>query len=131
MAKSRQQTILVVDDQDEILEFMVDLLIDAGYTVETATNGVKAVERFQAVEPDIVVTDFSMPEMDGWQLVQAIRSLPAGQTLPIIVMSAGNRFPFRSVYLDHQTGFLAKPFGIDQLLQLIERLLDAASAENM
>jgi CheY-like chemotaxis protein len=125
MAMSRQQTILVVDDQDVILEFMADLLLEAGYAVETATSGAMALKRIPEIVPDLLVTDFSMPEMDGWQLVQAIRQLPARQNLPIIVMSAGTRLPFDAANLDYQTAFLAKPFTIGALLELIERLSGA------
>lgn len=126
MAMSRQQTILVVDDQDVILEFMAELLFDAGYAVETATSGEMALRRIPEVGPDLLITDFSMPGMDGWQLVQAIRLLPVGQNLPVIVMSAGNRLPFDAANLDHQTAFLAKPFTIGALLEMIERLIGPA-----
>jgi CheY-like chemotaxis protein len=74
-----------------------------------------------------VVTDLSMPGMDGWQLVQSIRSLPFGQSLPIIVMSAGTRLPFGSADLEPRTAFLAKPFALGALLQLMRSMLDTSS----
>lgn len=129
MAMSRRQTILVVDDQDVILDFMSELLVDAGYAVETASSAVKALERIQQARPGLVITDFSMPGMDGWQLVQAIRALPFGQDLPVVVMSAGSRLPFRSADLDPRMAFLAKPFGIEALMQLVQSLLDASATQ--
>jgi CheY-like chemotaxis protein len=125
---SRQQSILVVDDQDVIIEFITLLLLDAGYVVTTATNGMTAIQRFQEVEPDLVVTDVSMPGMDGWQLVQVIRSLPRGNSIPVILMSAGTRLPFSEEDLDAQTTFLQKPFSIEALLDSVERMLQTPSS---
>jgi CheY-like chemotaxis protein len=118
-----RSTILVVEDQDIILEFLELLLIDLGYDFLAATNGKVALERIQTTPPDLVISDFSMPGLNGWQLVQAIRALPAGHHLPIILMSAGRAFPFTPADLDERTAFIAKPFAIADMQTLIEHLL--------
>lgn len=131
MTTSKRQTILVVDDQQVILDFMADLLVEAGYAVETASSGVKALERMREIRPDLVITDFSMPGMDGWQLVLALRALPFGRDLPVIVMSAGTRLPFRAAEMGPRLAFLSKPFGIEALLQMMQSLFDAASEQQV
>src|SRR5688572_29945777 len=118
-----QPVILVVDDQAVILEFIELLLSEDGYVVVTARNGREAVEQVVTRPPQMVVSDIAMPELNGWQLVQAIRAFPFGHTLPIILMSAARELPFRRAGLDQWTAFLAKPFTIDALLGLIARLL--------
>ena len=128
---SRQRTIMVVDDQDIILDFIEDLLIDAGYAVQRARNGGEALERITHLRPDLVLTDFAMPGMDGWQLIQAIRALPFGHDLPIILMSAARHFPFTAADFDEWTAFVGKPFAMNDLLGQIARFLDPGNPRLM
>jgi two-component system sensor histidine kinase/response regulator len=116
---------MVVDDQDIILEFMLALLADAGYDVDTALNGKLALERIGQVRPQLIISDVEMPELNGWQFVQAVRKLPDCRTLPVILTSAGGRLPFALTDLDAWTVFLAKPFGIEEMLALVQRLLSS------
>ncbi|MCZ6676307.1 MAG: response regulator [Candidatus Poribacteria bacterium] len=81
---SLKQHILVVDDRPLVREFVTGYLIRLGHTVETATNGLDALEKFDASGFDLVVTDRRMPEMSGDQLASAIKSV--APTCPIILL---------------------------------------------
>lgn len=82
--------ILVVDDTPCMINFYVEVLESAGYHVYSARGGYEALELGVALEPDLIVTDYQMPDMDGLQLVTALRELPLFCDTPIIMRSANS-----------------------------------------
>ncbi|HEX5459309.1 MAG TPA: response regulator [Steroidobacteraceae bacterium] len=117
------RTVLVVDDEFGTVEVLVAALEDAGYRVLTAANGRRALERLEENKPDLVVSDFMMPLMDGAALVRAIRSNPQFRDIPVIMMSAAPEAALRK-RLDGYEAFLRKPFRVPALLELIASLLN-------
>src|SRR5262245_41737801 len=82
-------TILVVDDDRDLLpslEAMLETLTD--FTVVTAQDGAKGLERFYEVRPRCVIIDVKMPELDGYQFVRALRGDPETSTTPLIILTA-------------------------------------------
>lgn len=110
---SAQASILVVDDEPGILEFLRFVLQDYGYHVYTARNGLEALTSIQQDRPDVVLTDLMMPGLDGWGLVTRLRQDALTRTLPIVGMSAVDP---NQVQLD---AFLRKPFEIDDMLGVL------------
>jgi CheY-like chemotaxis protein len=82
---SRRLRVLAVDDEPPILEFVTDYLTGDGHTVETATNGVEALEKFLADWFDVVITDQWMLEMPGDQLAATIKQLAPNK--PVILLT--------------------------------------------
>ncbi len=80
--------LLVVDDSVTLRRIMASVLSDAGYEVDTAADGAEALDRAQRVSFDLLLTDFIMPRLNGYQLAQAIRSVPALRGLPVVLVSA-------------------------------------------
>ncbi|MFC1934459.1 response regulator, partial [Chloroflexota bacterium] len=78
-------TILLVDDDQQILDFLKPKLKGAGYNVLTASNGIEALEQAKAQEPDLLVLDLMMPVKDGLETLKEIRDFSA---VPVIVLSA-------------------------------------------
>lgn len=113
------RTVLVVDDEFGTVEVLVAALEDAGYRALTAANGRRALERLEENKPDLVVSDFMMPLMDGAALVAAMRGNPSFRDIPVIMMSAAPEAALRK-YLDGYEAFLRKPFRIPTLLGIIE-----------
>ena len=110
--------ILVVDDEDEIRELVAIVLMDEGYEVETAVNGVAALDLIRRRRPRLVLLDLNMPVMSGWELHERLRTEGAG--IPVVFMTAGNQA--REEARRHQAnGFLAKPFDLDELLNTVAR----------
>jgi DNA-binding response OmpR family regulator len=115
------QSILVVDDDQNILLTMQDILTSEGFPVRVAHNGREGLESVEAEEPDLIVLDLWMPQMDGREMAQRLRE--RGHSVPILVMSAiqsGNRIAQEM----RAQGFIPKPFDIDDLLGEIRRLLN-------
>ena len=113
-------TVLVAEDEAPLADVLTDLLEDEGYRVRCVTDGEAALKEVEAAPPDLVISDVSMPSMDGVQVARRILGMwPA---IPVILMSA-RRLP------EQLPGvvFLAKPFDVDHLLKLAERALAARS----
>ncbi len=115
--------ILVVDDEFDILTTWRLVLEMEGYEVSTATNGRAALDVARSSKPDLVITDWMMPHMDG---VQLIRELAANETLgkvPVILMSAAANAP--QLERPHAR-FYRKPFSIDDLLAAVKEVIGEA-----
>jgi DNA-binding response OmpR family regulator len=80
-------TILVVDDEFLIADVLAFALEDEGFMVVRASNGRKGLDVFARDRPDLVITDFMMPVMNGLEFARAIRERSDGATLPVILMS--------------------------------------------
>ena len=112
-------SVLVVDDEQAIREFLDDVLTGEGYQVSTASDGQAALTQLAAAPPDLVILDIMMPVLDGREVLKRMRADPALSHVAVLVMSAAaDPGPLMSV-----DRFLAKPFDLDLLLSAIEELL--------
>jgi two-component system, chemotaxis family, chemotaxis protein CheY len=111
--------VLVVDDDEAILGFIHEILADEGYEVLEAIDGAEALRIVQQRPPDLILLDMRMPVMDGWQFAEAYRALP-GPHAPLIVLTAARDASEIAAEIQ-APGYLAKPFGIDELLAVVER----------
>lgn len=121
------RTVLVVDDEFGTVEVLVAALEDTGYRVLTAANGRRGLERLEENKPDLVISDFMMPLMDGAAMVAAMRANPSFRDIPVIMMSAAPEAALRK-RLDGYEAFLRKPFRIGALLEAVRRVFERASA---
>jgi CheY-like chemotaxis protein len=110
------RTVLVVDDDRPIAHVLADLLSDEGYDVRTAYDGHSALREFERHPVDLILSDVSMPRLDGPALVRQLRA--RGLDVPVILMSA--------VYQDVDipgVEFVPKPFDVGQLADLVARVV--------
>ncbi|NIQ40185.1 MAG: response regulator [Proteobacteria bacterium] len=117
--------ILVVDDDELVLAALVELLSPRGYDVTTASNGPGALETLRRDVFDLLILDIVMPQMDGYQLCQKIRTMKGYATIPIIMLTA------KSGEEDQKRGlksgadlFLPKPIAPQRLLDLVDAAFD-------
>ena len=118
-------TVLIVDDDTSIVELLAEVLDDAGYEVWTAANGYAALRLSKLIHPELVLTDYTMPELNGTQLVRELRRYRATRNIPVVLMSATR--PSR----DELRGmpFLAKPFDLDEVIEIVAQQVDATADE--
>ncbi len=117
----RHDTILVVDDELPLLEFVRRNLEVRGYQVETASNGLEALALFDQHDFDLVVLDIMMPRMDGLEVCRRIRQ---HSTVPIVILTALNEEADRVAALDlGADDYLVKPFGVEELLARVRAVL--------
>jgi DNA-binding response OmpR family regulator len=115
--------ILVVDDEADILDLLSELLGETGYEVVRASDGREAIRALFQTQPDLVLLDVAMPELDGWQTLERIRDV---SDLPVLMLTA------RASEDDKVRGlragandYVTKPFSTRELLARIEALLRA------
>jgi CheY-like chemotaxis protein len=88
MAHASEKRILVVDDEPDVRNFLATCIEDAGFQVETASDGAQALEKLQADPPDLMTLDMVMPRVSGISLMRQIRSMEQFAKLPVIVITA-------------------------------------------
>jgi two-component system KDP operon response regulator KdpE len=117
----RDMTILIVDDEPRIRDFVRMNLELEHYSVLEASNGVEALEQLREFLPDLVVLDVMMPEMDGFETLRAIREV---STVPVIMLTVRQSEQDRIHGLDlGADDYIAKPFSPRELLLRIRALL--------
>jgi CheY-like chemotaxis protein len=113
--------LLVVDDEVSIREFIAEALDCCDYKVETAENGVIALEKLRSSNFDALLTDYRMPKGTGWELIMRMRS--AGIHIPTVMMT-GQSGELLAKHPDLQVNALVeKPFLIQELLDVLENVL--------
>jgi DNA-binding response OmpR family regulator len=121
MTEPRQQRILVVDDDPNLLVVLAEQLRDDGFDVSTARDGQEALRRIEAGWPDLIVVDLTMPRMDGLALARQIK---AQADLPIIVLSAVDTADSKVRLLDEVAeDYVSKPYHYPELRARIQRVL--------
>ena len=114
-----QENVLVVDDHPEIRDLMVKILERRGYRVSTASDGHDALTQFALARPDLVITDLSMPGLNGYQLCRLIRGI---SSVPVLIMSAQKGVEEKA-YEIGADAFVSKPFDMEALWAEIDELL--------
>ncbi len=119
------QKILLVEDDAPLLDVMRYLLEAEGYEVCPAVNGKQALDLFVSSRPSLVVSDIMMPEMNGYELLEAIRMMPDGITVPFLFLSARTERSdvdrARSLGVDD---YLFKPFEAPELINAVRSRLE-------
>ena len=132
-ASGRQQSVLVVDDDPAIRRFIMDALEEGGYRVRAAAEGASALASVEAERPDLILLDVRMPGINGWDVLNQLRSA-AGPYCPIVIMTGQYEGQDQALGSGAQ-GYLAKPFGLDDLLESVELHIglhiDSNSAEEL
>jgi CheY-like chemotaxis protein len=116
--------ILVVEDSAAIRSVLVRLLKYSSYEVIESLNGQDALAHIQKDAPDLVLLDLSMPVMDGWTTLKAIRALPIGVSLPVVAVTAHAMSGDREAALEYGfDAYVTKPFDIPIFLATIAEVL--------
>jgi CheY-like chemotaxis protein len=115
--------VLLVEDEPGTLTTVALLLEMSGYRVSQASNGERALQQLARERPDIVLTDFMMPHVNGLELIRAMRAQPALAAIPVILTSAA--LPADIEPSKVAQGFITKPYRIEAVIELIESILAA------
>src|SRR5579863_7239963 len=125
---NEHRRILVVDDEPQITRVLRTSLSSQGYDIRVANDGETALEIMKDWTPDLVITDLSMPNMDGLELCRQLRLLTK---IPIIVLSVKGEERTKVQALDAGADdYVTKPFGIEELLARVRANLRRAPAES-
>lgn len=114
-----KERILAVDDDEKIIAMLRRNLAFEGYQVETASNGADALKYLvNNEEPDLIILDVMMPQMDGWEVCRRLRE--SGSKVPVLMLTAKDEVADRVFGLDNGADdYLIKPFALEELLARI------------
>ena len=119
-----RERILVVDDSPAQRHYVADCLARQGFEITTAENGKVALERAQQVRPALIVSDYEMPVMSGFELVHALRRDPELRQVPVIMLTArDSKRDMAQMRAAGASAYLVKPFAQDKCVAMVERTL--------
>jgi len=119
--------ILLVDDDDELREMIADGLEAAGFVVTRAADGKDALGHLRTNSlPSLVLLDLLMPGMNGWQLCEVMHADPVLARIPVVALTATASMDPESLHLADVADWIAKPFDLEQVLNVIRPFLAKA-----
>jgi CheY-like chemotaxis protein len=119
-------TVLIVEDEFAIADLLEMALNDEGYRVLRAANGRQGIERLaEGPRPDLVISDYMMPILDGAGLLQAMRGIEAQRDIPCILMSSMPEANVRERIAGY-AAFVRKPFQLAAVVQLVASVLSVS-----
>ena len=111
-------TVLIVDDEQPVREFLAELVQEAGHQALQAAHGREALEVIRAERPDLVLADVLLPVLGGVELCRRLKAEPATASIPVVLMSAAVR---RVADRAGAEAFIDKPLDLDTIEALIRR----------
>lgn len=117
-----RKRVLVVDDEEFVRRLVGQILGRGGYDLDFAADGEAALARMQAGRPDLVILDLLMPGMDGWAVLEHMRRRP-GMPPVIVLTGHGSYEAFTRAVRGGVSGYVSKPFSLDELLLTVSRAL--------
>lgn len=119
-----RQTILVVDDSDDVRTTMAQMLENQGYHVEQAADGAEALSRAERLRPNLILMDLRMPLMNGIAATRQLHEHTETREIPVVIVSGLDSEMFRhAAFSVGCAAFLSKPFSLLELQSVLDRLL--------
>ena len=116
--------ILTVDDSASVRQMVCFTLKKAGYEVTEAVDGGDGIAKAGSGKFDLIITDLNMPNVDGIQLITAVRKLPGYSFVPILMLSTESQAEKKDAGRKAgATGWIVKPFNADQLVAVVQKLV--------
>ena len=128
----KKQRILIVDDDEKNIKLLGNLLEYYSYNYKAAKNGIEALEKTKTYNPDIIILDIMMPEMDGYEACRRLKSDPATHHIPVVMVTALADTDSKIKGLNAGANdFLMKPFDKTELMVRVKNLLKIKEFEDL
>ena len=128
MQNNNKKTILVVEDEDDIMDYLTTFFEDNGFNVLTAPNGKIGFERAKSDNPDLISLDISMPEESGVKMYRDLHDTPTTSNIPVIVItgvsSEFKRFLESRKQVNPPAGYFEKPIDRNAVITRIKEILN-------
>lgn len=124
----RKRTILIVDDEEDVLDLLQLVFETSGFAVRRAATGKSAVSIAYEEPPDVVLLDVMMPEMDGWQVLRTLKADERTRHVPVVMLSARAERRDKMIGLQEGAeGYIAKPFSPSEVVREVQSFLERGS----
>lgn len=129
MAEEKKK-VVCVEDEPEMIDLVKLILSRKGYDVIGAMGGREGLEAIERESPDLVLLDLMMPDMDGWEVYQQMKSHDSMKSIPVIVVTAKAQSIDKvlGLHIAKVDDYITKPFGPQELLDSVESVLERESA---
>ena len=119
------KSILIVDDYPAVRRAIKDIIVALGMNAEEAENGLEAQAVLKNKKFDMVISDLVMPEMDGFELTEALRNTPEYRRLPVVIISTHDdaKYIFRALHLGADD-YIIKPPSMEMVKTVLARIFD-------
>ena len=117
--------ILILDDDKDILEILELILTESGYEIHCLSHGNRIFEEIKEFEPDLILMDVMLGDLDGLSICKDIKEQPSTSNLPVILISATNNLNESINLPGAPNDYLSKPFDIDIFLAMIGKYMNA------
>ncbi len=120
-----KRTVLVIDDNPDLLDMVDAILSDTGFLVAKTVSGEEGLTVARTLRPDLILLDLNMPRMDGWEVLRLLKEDEVTRDIPVAIFSV--RTDLRDKIFGLQRGavdYIPKPFQYDHLAERVERILE-------
>lgn len=117
--------VVCIEDEPEMIDLVRLILGRRGFDVTGANGGLEGLEIVQREKPDLVLLDLMMPDMDGWEVYQRMKSDEALREIPVVVVTAKAQSIDKvlGLHIAKVDDYITKPFGPQELLESVEKIL--------
>ncbi|MCZ6529271.1 MAG: response regulator [Chloroflexi bacterium] len=117
--------VVCIEDEQEMIDLVQLILGRRGFEVEGANGGLEGLEKVRQRKPDLVLLDLMMPDMDGWEVYQRMKSDESLREIPVIVITAKAQSIDKvlGLHIAKVDDYITKPFGPQELLESVEKIL--------
>lgn len=127
---SMRRTVMVVDNDRDIIDLTRMILEGSGYRVMAADSGSEALRLLEEDYPDLIILDINMPEMDGWQVLRMLKIDRRTSAIPVAMFSIKSEIRDRLQGLqDGAFDYITKPFSCDELVGRVHAIFDSLGAD--
>jgi len=129
MAEDKKK-VVCIEDEPEMIDLVKLILGRKGFELTGAMGGREGLETVRRVKPDLVLLDLMMPDMDGWEVYQQMKADAEMQKIPVIVVTAKAQSIDKvlGLHIAKVDDYVTKPFGPQELLQSVEKVLSSKSS---
>ena len=121
---TKKETILVIDDNPDLLDIVDAILTESGFLVAKALSGESGLSVARTLQPQLILLDLNMPRMDGWEVLKLLKAEKTTQHIPVAIFSV--RTDIKDKIFGLQRGavdYISKPFQYDQFAERVRRIL--------
>lgn len=124
---NNERIVVCIEDELEMIELVKLILGRHNFQVIGAVGGQQGLDKIEEINPDLVLLDLMMPEMDGWEVYQKMKASETMRDIPVIVVTAKAQSIDRvlGLHIARVDDYITKPFGPQELLESVERVLSS------